>query len=255
MWPQIVKYIFWGLILTIILPTCTNLILKRYENRSALNQLILTQGLQPYRTKQIECNRKNFTIINNTAEELEDWKLLKILTHPYARFDENFIFKTKDEHDQFVFLIKEAFKLRRQVDQKIASLNYCHDESIYYGDNLAMLLGLSSEYHKMFDELQTKLKSTSKKQEDFSVSIFSRLNLITPNNLPDWDKVNDYIINMDHFSQKTKDQQLNKNSILDLSVSLKEKLIAYNFEYYNAWAEFYTRTNKLFIHTYQKRLS
>jgi len=162
MWPQIVKYIFWGLILTIILPTCANLILKRYEARSALNQLILTEGLQPYRTKQIECNRKNFTIINNTAEELEGWRLLKILTHPYAHFDEKFIFKTKDEHDQFLFLIKEAFKLRRQVDQKITRLNYCHDESIYYGDNLAMLLGLSSEYQKMFDELQTKLKSTSR---------------------------------------------------------------------------------------------
>jgi len=87
------------------------------------------------------------------------------------------------------------------------------------------------------------------------VSIFARLNLTTPNNLPDWDKVNNYIVNMDHFSQKISNKELNISSILDLNVSLKEKLIAYNIEYCNAWTEFYAKTNKLFIHGYQKRLS
>jgi hypothetical protein len=249
-WPHIVKYIFWGLVLGVF-PVWTSYLLKRYENYSSLSQFILTQGLQPYRTKQIECNRKNFSMINSVAEELEYWKLLKILSLPATNLDMGPNVKVKDR-DEFIFITKQAFKTRSQLDQKIDELTYCHNESIYEGDNLAMLLSLSSDYQKIFDELQGKLKNTAKNQEVFFISMLDHLNLTTSDNLPNWDKINDFAINSDKFFQKTNSSF---NSMLELNINRGKKQLIYTVEYYNAWVEFYTKTSRLFVQAYQKRLS
>lgn len=50
-------HIFWGLILTCILPMWTNYILKKYENRAAFNRFLFEQELKPCRNKQIESQK------------------------------------------------------------------------------------------------------------------------------------------------------------------------------------------------------
>jgi len=235
------------------LPTCANLILKKYENRSALNQLILTQGLQPYRTKQIECNYKALTAIERIAQELEDWKLVKEFTQSNINRNKNSIFVPKD--NEATLFVKDALQIGRQRGNDNTYLNYCHDESIYYGENLAILLNLSSEYEKIFNELQNTLKNISKKQEDFTVSLLTKFNLTTPDNLPDWDKINNFFVNIDNFFQKSPSETAAINSMLDLNVDLRKKQTIYTIESYAAWRQFYIQTNKLFMRNYQQRLS
>lgn len=115
-----------------------------------------------------------------------------------------------------------------------------------------MLLKVSIEYNQIFDKLKTKIENISKESEGSMISLLKPFNLTTSNNLPDFDKVYDLMVNADNFYEKT-GQPI--GSIFDLDVRMREKNYIVTVEYYNAWTEFYDETNKLFIKTYQRRLS
>ena len=242
------NYIFYGLILGVLLPGCISFILKKYENYSAMNQLIFTQGFQPLRTKQIECQDKNFLVIDRAAEVLAYSKLLKTAQLRDARS----ISDIKEKNELSIFLLKEWNNADKKLTSEQNKLNYCYNESINYSDILAMLLGASIEYIQIFEKLKTKLKNISKKSEDFIISLTKPLNLTTSNNLLDLDKLNNLMLNIDNFYEKTGRPI---DSMFDLNVRLREKNYFFTVEYYNAWAEFYNETNKLFIQAYQRRLS
>lgn len=151
--------------------------------------------------------------------------------------------------------MKDAFKRQRLAHTESDQLNYCHDESIYNGSNLAILLGKSSEYQIIVDKLKAKLNILSKELETSNFSILERYNLVTTNNLPDFDKLNNIAINGSGFFDKKIGKELGITEVFDLNIKLREKQAFGASEAYSAWSQFYEQSNNLFIRTYQKRLS
>ncbi|MGQ3892779.1 hypothetical protein [Legionella sp. CNM-4043-24] len=243
----IVSYIFWGLLLTCILPMWTNYILKKYENRAAFNRFLFEQELKPYRNKQIECNHKNLELFKKQAEEIEYWLLVKKIAEKRIRTGKEYLLP-KDEHELMFSFIKEANKVNRQISTFSKQVDYCHDESFNYSDEISMMLNITEAYQKISQNYKDDIKKISQNQEIKLKTYLSKINVPFLNNIQDLDLWNNFLIHPEEAS-------ISDNKMLTFSVEIRQITFDFATEIYKTRALFHAKTNKLFLNAYQQQLS
>lgn len=225
----------------------TNYILKKYENRAAFNRFLFEQELKPYRNKQIECNHKNLELFKKQAEEIEYWLLVKKIADKRIRTGKEYLLP-KDEHELMFSFIKKANKVNRQISTFSKQVNYCHDESFNYSDEIAMMLKVTPEYQKISQNYGEKIKKISQKQEIKLKTYLSKINIPFLNSIQDLDLWNNLLIHPEETSIST-------NKMLSFNVEIRQITFDFATQIYRARAVFHAETNKLFWNAYQYQLS
>ena len=224
-----------------------NYILKKYENRATFNRFLFEQELKPYRNKQIECNHKNLELFKKQAEEIEYWLLVKKIADKRIRTGKEYLLP-KDEHELMFSFIKEANKVNRQISAFSKQVDYCHDESFNYSDEIAMMLNITEAYQKISQNYKDDIQKISQKQEIKLKSYLSKINVPFLNNIQDLDLWNNFLIHPEEAS-------ISDNKMLMFSVEIRQITFDFATEIYKTRALFHAKTNKLFLNAYQQQLS
>lgn len=244
---EIARYVFWGLLLTCILPMWTNYILKKYENRATFNRFLFEQELKPYRNKQVECNHKNLELFKKQAEEIEYWLLVKKIADDHIKISKEYLL-AKDEHKLMFSFIKEADRVNRQIATLGKQIDYCHDEAFNYSDELAMMLNVMPEYKKISQNYTKNIQKISRRQEIRLKTYLSKLNIPFLNSVQDLDLWNNLLIHPAESSIST-------NKMLIFNVEIRQITFDFARQAYSERSLFHAKTNKLFLKAYQYQLS
>lgn len=235
---HIVKYIFWGLLLT--LPALViNFKIHESDNRQAVNNLILTQGIIPYRNKQIECEQKNTDMSVNINKVLVGWRL-----------EQNLMTLKNSEPNEILSTLNEIHQLEKAKENDISELRFCYESLANLAEYTALLLNMHDEFKSNYNIFLKDFKKTLDKLTRTYADFFAELNHIDITTIPQYNNFLETLRSVNIFPSSFPPS----NEFINLSIRSNIKEAADLDEIEDKWHEFNMQTNKLFIDSLKKRL-
>ncbi len=247
------------LIIGLILPIATGLVLHRYENQTALNKLLITNGFIPLRENYVKCQNISIKYLSQLeaiyAEDKIKLSLARvIMTNDDPRYVENAI-------DELQYLLLHPDATNTKINQYRQNMFQCRAQILGIMSNMALLLDLEEYINQQTKKLNNNIgKVTSLKAQKVYYKQYSNyyinnmltspINSLVNMNLQALRSLSSSI-NFSHLSNAEKlkiKQKIQKNTIVaqhNLKMAAKSETI---------WIKFFMKVQKKFTSTYKKKL-